>query len=164
MAEVETAPPEIAAPEAISSAVEPTQDTPRTEPVDAPSAAAPFEAPIIAKKKLFIPETAEFVRAKNYLGSKVGVKHPVSLYDHLAGIVQSVLELRPTNAVDQFESLSLKLKRANVTGGLDTLRVNEPKEPHFELARAESDMKLLVVFSINAESEYRRRGGDWRDP
>jgi hypothetical protein len=47
----------------------------------------------------FLPEDSEFTLAKSFLTSKVGVKHPVSLYDHLTNLIMQTLETRNTNIV-----------------------------------------------------------------
>ena len=60
--------------------------------------------PIIEKiaarvKQAFLPEDGEFLLAKNYLGSKMGVRHPVSMYDHLTSIIMHSLESKSANIV-----------------------------------------------------------------
>ena len=50
-------------------------------------------------KQAFLPEDGEFMLAKNYLGSKMGVKHPVSMYDHLTSIIMHSLESKSANIV-----------------------------------------------------------------
>jgi hypothetical protein len=60
--------------------------------------------PIVEKiaarvKQAFLPEDGEFLLAKNYLGSKMGVRHPVSMYDHLTSIIMHSLESKNANLV-----------------------------------------------------------------
>jgi hypothetical protein len=56
-------------------------------------------APVIPIQSTFLSEDSEFVLAKSFLTSKVGAKHPVSLYDHLTNIIMQSLESRNTNVV-----------------------------------------------------------------
>lgn len=47
----------------------------------------------------FLPDDNEFVLAKSFLTSKIGVKHPFSIYDHLTNIIMKTLEHRDKNIV-----------------------------------------------------------------
>lgn len=58
----------------------------------------------------YLSSDAEFMNAKSFLSSKVGVKHAVSVYDHITELIMNVLEKKDTNAVDNFEQLSLSVK------------------------------------------------------
>ncbi len=60
------------------------------------TAAVPRQPPIQAQ---FLPEDSEYHLAKSFLQSKVGVKHPVSVYDHLTNIIMQTLETRNSNVV-----------------------------------------------------------------
>jgi hypothetical protein len=84
-------------------------------PVENQENPAPSEAPVVtepvvekdalaekvsaAVKQSFLPEDAEFLLAKNYLTTKMGVKHPVSMYDHLTSIIMHSLESKSANIV-----------------------------------------------------------------
>lgn len=46
-----------------------------------------------------MPEDAEFLLAKNYLSTKMGVIHPLSLYDHLTTLIMHSIESKSTNIV-----------------------------------------------------------------
>ena len=58
-------------------------------------------------KQTFLPEDGEFLLAKNYLSSKLGVKHPVSMYDHLTSIIMHSLESKSANIVGKSIQLFL---------------------------------------------------------
>ena len=53
-------------------------------------------------KQSFLPEDGEFLLSKNYLASKMGVKHPVSMYDHLTRIIMHSLESKSANIVGKY--------------------------------------------------------------
>lgn len=60
----------------------------------------PLAERISAKlKDTFLPEDAEFMLAKSYLSSKMGVSHPVSLYDHLTSLIMHAMESKSSNVV-----------------------------------------------------------------
>ena len=89
-------------------AVVPTEEQPQTvqeinsEPLNEqalPEIVAPVKKPVS-----LLPESTEFQLAKSFLTSKIGVKHPVSMYDHLTRVIQHVLEQRPSNAVGRLGS------------------------------------------------------------
>ncbi|KAI8909826.1 radial spokehead-like protein [Gorgonomyces haynaldii] len=127
-----------------------------------PAAPAVVEQPPVVEKKpqqSFLSEGTEFSLAKTYLQSKVGVKYPVSLYDHLTRVVQHVLEQRPNNAVDQFEQLSYDIKRARPQLIVETA-VQESFTSPANIERAKTLSKFLVV---KTEEQAEGEQGDIPD-
>jgi hypothetical protein len=57
------------------------------------------QPPTASIQSQFLPEDTEFTLAKSFLSSKVGVKHPISLYDHITEVIMQALESRNTNTV-----------------------------------------------------------------
>jgi hypothetical protein len=47
----------------------------------------------------FLPDDNEFTLAKQFLTTKMGTKHPVSVYDHITTIIMKTLEQRDKNVV-----------------------------------------------------------------
>jgi hypothetical protein len=139
-----------------------TAPPPVEEPVAAEVAAEPvIAAPALPKQppiqNQFLPEDSEFTLAKSFLTSKVGVKHPVSLYDHLTNIIMQTLETRNTNIVgnkvpnvDNFEQLSLQIKRGQFSADpLAATSVRVEKEIDIQHPVAKNRLEILKV-SINS--------------
>jgi radial spoke head protein 4/6 len=99
-------------------------------------------APPPKKKPTYLPEDTEFQLAKSFLVSKMGSKHPVSLYDHMSRMVQYCLEQRPNNAVDSFEALSFELKRNRAAMNLDSFGKNVANT-HLALEKVKTQLKYL---------------------
>jgi hypothetical protein len=88
----------------------------------------------IAARHSFLPAGAEFLKVKNYLTSSIGVKHPVSMYDHLTAVIMSSMESKNANIVgethidlDNFEKLSLAVKFSQIaanTGSATNAKVS----------------------------------------
>ena len=81
------------------------------------AAAGPAPPPVFAaangvysKPESWIPEEAEVSLAKAFLKSST-TNSDANLYNHLVTLVMRVLESRPANALDVFESLSADIKR-----------------------------------------------------
>lgn len=68
-------------------------------PAENPASTSTLEAQNNALQQSFLPEDKEVLLAKSYLTTKVGVKHPISLYDHLTSMIMQSLETRNTNIV-----------------------------------------------------------------
>ncbi|KAJ3298750.1 Radial spoke head protein 4 A [Borealophlyctis nickersoniae] len=63
------------------------------------------------KPKSALPEDSELALAKAFLMTN-SEKSNMNLYDHLTSIVMQILETRPANAVDIFETISSEVKRS----------------------------------------------------
>jgi len=108
---------------------------------------------IVEESKL--PEDADFLLAKNYLTSKVGVKHPISLYDHITTLIMKSMQSRNSNAVDDFERLSLAVKKSSLTVDqsklMTSLNVNETS---VHKVSAQKRLELLKpAFGESAETD-----------
>lgn len=102
------------------------------------------QEPLAPKKKpVYLPEDTEFHLAKSFLISKIGSKHPVSLYDHMSRIVQHVLEQRPQNAVDSFEAMSFELKRNRAKLNLDSFP-KDVNQSYLGLEKVQNQLKFLA--------------------
>ncbi|KAK6487753.1 radial spoke head protein 6-like protein A-like [Huso huso] len=71
--------------------------------------------------------------AKAYL-LKNSTKSNMNLYDHLARVLNKVLDERPENVVDMFEDLSKDIKRSQFSKKMDTLRDEPESSAAFDLA------------------------------
>ncbi|KAJ3000272.1 Radial spoke head protein 4 A [Globomyces sp. JEL0801] len=108
MSEVEQPPTEIIAPE--QDIINPPTELPE-EPISVAE-----EPKLVAESKSYKPpnfltDENEFFQAKAYLSNKIGVKHPISLYDHLTSVIMQAMEKRSLNVVDGFEQLSMEVKK-----------------------------------------------------
>ncbi|KAJ3170630.1 Radial spoke head protein 4 A [Geranomyces variabilis] len=106
----------------------PASEEPRAAP--APEAPAPeIAAPKVAEEPLHpflnrkdhyvkpntrLPEDSELALAKAFLMSQSD-KSNLNLYDHLTEVVMRILETRPADAVDVFETISADTKRSHFT-------------------------------------------------
>ncbi|MGH0141878.1 UNVERIFIED_CONTAM: hypothetical protein FKN15_004051 [Acipenser sinensis] len=79
--------------------------------------------------------------AKAYL-LKNSAKSNMNLYDHLARVLNKVLDERPENVVDMFEDLSKDIKRSQFSKKMDTLRDEPESSAAFDLAEIQK-----VLFS-----------------
>lgn len=106
MAEVAEEIPEPLAPEveAVLPIIEPVPIE-VVEPIAVPVPETVFVKDVFADKisaavkQAFMPEDAEFLAAKSFLTSKIGVKHPVSMYEHLTTLIMHSLETKSNNLV-----------------------------------------------------------------
>jgi hypothetical protein len=81
----------------VEQVIEPVVEQPVVEqPLVEPVVEQPTQPPIQTQ---FLPVDTEFTLAKSFLTSKVGVKHPLSLYDHLTNVIMQSLETRNMNVV-----------------------------------------------------------------
>jgi hypothetical protein len=109
----------------------------------------------MAAKQSLLPEDGEFLLAKSYLSSKIGVKHPVNFYEHLTTVIMHALESKNnvvgrfrtlTRAPDSFEKLSLNVKNAqfSIKENAPT-SVHEVSVPHIQGAHAKQRLAQLKV-------------------
>ncbi|KAJ3019554.1 Radial spoke head protein 4 A, partial [Thoreauomyces humboldtii] len=81
------------------------------------SAATPLH-PFLNRKDAYVkpeqrlPEDSELALAKAFLMTQSD-KSNLNLYDHLTEVVMQILETRPTNAIDTFETISADIKRSH---------------------------------------------------
>ncbi|KAK6470702.1 radial spoke head protein 6-like protein A-like [Huso huso] len=73
------------------------------------------------------------INAKAYL-LKNSTRSNLNLYDHLARVLNKVLDERPENVVDMFEDLSKDIKRSQFSKKMDTLRDEPESSAAFDLA------------------------------
>jgi hypothetical protein len=153
----EAAPQDVpqAAPE-ISDVLQAPEIEPQTPAVsqEAPVATPEPIIPAAPKKQaVFLPVDIEFQNAKTFLSTRMGVKHPKSLYDHLTDIVQRVLEQKPNNAVDNLERISFEVKQNHASVLLDAAKgvVRDSFEPTPNLAQAQVTCSFLNVFWADLE-------------
>ncbi|MGH0168688.1 UNVERIFIED_CONTAM: hypothetical protein FKN15_055120 [Acipenser sinensis] len=73
------------------------------------------------------------INAKAYL-LKNSTKSNLNLYDHLARVLNKVLDERPENVVDMFEDLSKDIKRSQFSKKMDTLCDEPESSTAFDLA------------------------------
>ncbi|KAJ3101101.1 Radial spoke head protein 4 A [Phlyctochytrium bullatum] len=66
---------------------------------------------VYVKPESTLPEDSEFALAKAFLMS-ASTKTETNLYDHLTTTIMRILETRPKDAVDIFESISSEIKRS----------------------------------------------------
>lgn len=128
-------------PEPAEEIIEPIVEPVVPEPVKVIETPPPVVAPP-KKKPTFLPEDTEFQLAKSFLVSKMGSKHPVSLYDHFAKMVQYCLEQRPQNAVDSFEALSFELKRNRAQINLNSFGKTSA-DAHLEIDKVKTTLQYL---------------------
>ncbi|KND01845.1 uncharacterized protein SPPG_03635 [Spizellomyces punctatus DAOM BR117] len=103
-----------APPEEVEKEEQPAQPTPPAEP----TTAAPPQHPFLDRKDFYIPpasrlpEGSELALAKAFLMTQ-SEKSNLNLYDHLTEVIVRILETRPGNVVDAFETLSADIKRSH---------------------------------------------------
>ncbi|KAJ3260820.1 Radial spoke head protein 4 A [Boothiomyces macroporosus] len=103
----------------------------------------------------------EFWQAKNFLNTKMGVKAPINLYDHLTNVIMHAMETKATNVVDNFEQLSLDVKKQLFT--LDESLPTSIKvsgEKHLEY---ESVKQKISFYKKPAEDATDGDTGDFPD-
>ncbi|TPX56079.1 hypothetical protein PhCBS80983_g04803 [Powellomyces hirtus] len=112
--------PQPAPPAESTAAAAPQPDPPAPSAAPAPAAAKPEEPlhPFLNRKDAYIkpetrlPEDSELALAKAFLMTQSD-KSNLNLYDHLTEVVMRILETRPGNAVDTFETISADIKRSH---------------------------------------------------
>ncbi|KAJ3415351.1 Radial spoke head protein 4 A [Chytridiales sp. JEL 0842] len=144
----------------------PTSDSIAAPNVAAPAAdaAKPTETPnvdfdFLKRKDKYIrpnthlPEDAEFALAKAFL-MQTSEKSQMNLYDHLSMTVMRVLETRPLNAVDFFESISSEIKRSKFP--VDPIRAQQPPLPdttQADIQKVRSQLKLFEKPLITSDED-----------
>ncbi|KAJ3302502.1 Radial spoke head protein 4 A [Kappamyces sp. JEL0829] len=114
-----------------------------------------------AAKQSFFPEEGEFLLAKNYLNSKIGVKHSVSMYNHLTKVIMHALESKNANIVDNFEKLSLAVKNGQFATKPSPHSVKEIEPKHIQSAHAAERLAQLKVW--NTVSDLQRTSEESND-
>ncbi|RKO88294.1 hypothetical protein BDK51DRAFT_36610 [Blyttiomyces helicus] len=98
--------------------VAPPADTPAVAPVEA--VPEDVDGPVYKflkrndeykRPSIHLPEASEIALAKSYLMTS-SQRADLSLYDHLTSVVVRILETRPANALDIFETISGDIKRS----------------------------------------------------
>ncbi|KAJ3202102.1 Radial spoke head protein 4 A, partial [Dinochytrium kinnereticum] len=91
---------------------------------------------VVVRPDVSLNEDAEFALAKSFLLTRGG-KFDGNLYDHLTLTVMRVLETRPKDAVDIFESISSEVKRSKfnveVPGAPGSIKRVFEESPHLKL-------------------------------
>ncbi|KAJ3270098.1 Radial spoke head protein 4 A [Terramyces sp. JEL0728] len=103
----------------------------------------------------------DFWQAKNLLNTKMGVKAPINLYDHLTNVIMHAMETKASNVVDNFEQLSLDVKKQLFT--LDESLPTSIKiggERHLEY---ESIKQKISFYKKPAEEAADGETGDFPD-
>ncbi|XP_065833618.1 radial spoke head protein 6 homolog A-like [Oscarella lobularis] len=107
-----------------------------------------------SSRNMAATEEVSYQNAKSFLLKSSTISNE-NLYDHLAQIINRVLDERPDNAVDAIEDISRSVKRDKYSSEPDAIQDVDAPSEQVELAEKQSKL-----FEVSGESEEQAEGAE----